>query len=347
MKVLLLMLSTLGAITGSVAQQFTLVEKPNEKKLHVLYDGKLVTAYCYFDSTEKPVLFPIKTLSGTTVTRGFPIAPRQGERTDHPHHTGLWLNYESVNGLDFWNNSYAIAEEKKSHYGSIKHQEIIDKKTDHRGARFSARSHWVDQAGNVLLEEVTDFAFKAMGSTLVIDRTSTLVAKQDSVVFADVKDGLLGIRVARELELPSTQEDKFVDASGNVTTVAKASAEGVTGNYVNQHEEKGDAVWGKRAVWTCLTGQIRNEKVGIGIIDHPSNVGYPAYWHARGYGLFAVNPLGQKIFSNGKENLHFTLRKGESRAFTYRIIIHAGSALSKELMTNFNKDFINVKPLGR
>ncbi len=26
------------------------------------------------------------------------------------------------------------------------------------------------------------------------------------------------------------------------------------------------------------------------------NPGYPTYWHARGYGLFAANPLGQKIF---------------------------------------------------
>jgi hypothetical protein len=347
MKVFVLLFSALGLLTDAIGQRFTLVEKESEKKLQVLYDGKLLTAYCYFDSTEKPVLFPIKTMSGTTVTRGFPIAPRAGERTDHPHHTGLWLNYESVNGLDFWNNSDAIPQEKKPHYGSIRHQEFIDKVVDYKGARFSARSHWVDHAGNILLEEVTDFSFKVMGSSLIIDRSSTLVAKQDSVVFADVKDGLLGIRVARELELPSKQEDKFVDASGNVTTVAKASIEGVTGNYFNQAGDKGDDVWGKRSTWTYLAGKIGNERIGIGIIDHPSNIGYPTYWHARGYGLFAANPLGQKIFSNGKENLNFTLTKGESRAFTYRVVIHSGSPLSKELMTNFNKDFLNIKHLRR
>jgi len=44
--------------------------------------------------------------------------------------------------------------------------------------------------------------------------------------------------------------------------------------------------------------------------DHPSNVGFPGYWHARGYGLFGINPLGQKIFSEGKEELNYKLPKG-------------------------------------
>src|SRR5687768_4950609 len=79
---------------------FAFDDKPEQKKVTLLYNGKLLTAYCYFDSTEKPVLFPVQTVSGITVTRGFPIAPRAGERTDHPHHVGIWFNYESVNGLD-------------------------------------------------------------------------------------------------------------------------------------------------------------------------------------------------------------------------------------------------------
>src|SRR5688572_419036 len=119
-------LCLIGFAFSAVAQKgFTLVDKPSEKKLEVRYDGKLLTAYCYFDSTEKPVLFPIKTLSGVTITRGYPVAPRAGERTDHPHHLGLWMNYESVNGLDFWNNSTAISAERKAKYGSIRHQKIL------------------------------------------------------------------------------------------------------------------------------------------------------------------------------------------------------------------------------
>jgi hypothetical protein len=49
-----------------------------------------------------------------------------------------------------------------------------------------------------------------------------------------------------------------------------------------------------------LSGKIKDEDINIVIIDHPKNVSYPTYWHARGYGLFAANPLGVNVFSKGK-----------------------------------------------
>jgi len=55
---------------------------------------------------------------------------------------------------------------------------------------------------------------------------------------------------------------------------------------------------------------------------HPDNINYPTFWHARGYGLFAANPLGEKIFTNGKSEKDLRLKKGESVRFYYKIIIH-------------------------
>jgi hypothetical protein len=79
-----------------------------------------------------------------------------------------------------------------------------------------------------------------------------------------------------------------------------------------------------------LNGKTGGETVSIAIVDHPKNLGYPTYWHARGYGLFAANPLGQKVFSEGKEELNLTLKKGEKTTFRYRIIVHSGGTLSSE-----------------
>jgi hypothetical protein len=318
---------------------FSLVEIPSKKKVEVRYDGRLLTAYCYFDSTEKPVLFPIKTLSGITVTRGFPIVPRAGERTDHPHHVGLWFNYESVNGLDFWNNSHAIAPDRKHLYGSIRHQKIISSTAELDKAMLEVLSHWVDPDGNVLLEETTRFVFTRQGTSLIIDRGCTLRAVADEVLFKDVKDGMLGLRVAREMEMPSTQEDKFVDAQGNVTAVKKLNNDGVTGMYINREGIKGDQAWSKRSRWTCLNGKKEGEPISIAMVDHPGNVGYPTYWHVRGYGLFAANPLGQKIFSEGKEELNFKLVRNQSTEFKYRVIIHGGSHLSAGDLDRLAEDF--------
>lgn len=318
------------AVSVRAQKGFSLVEKPGEKKVEVRYAGKLLTAYCYFDSTEKPVLFPIKTVSGVTVTRGYPVAPVPGERTDHPHHLGLWLNYESVNGFDFWNNSTAIPPEKKPHYGSIRHQKILSSESKKDVADLRTSSNWVDPDGKVLLEEITHFVFRKNGNDFIIDRACTLVAAADQVVFKDVKDGMLAIRVARQLELPSKEKSQYVDAHGNVTTVPPTGTAESTGMYLNHDGLKGDDVWGKRSTWASLNGTKDGEKISIAIIDHPSNPGYPTYWHARGYGLFAANPLGQKVFSEGKEELNLSLKKGEKVSFQYRIIIHSGSTITSE-----------------
>ena len=44
-----------------------------------------------------------------------------------------------------------------------------------------------------------------------------------------------------------------------------------------------------------LTGTVDGKPVTIAILNHPSSTNYPTYWHARGYGLFAANPIGDFI----------------------------------------------------
>lgn len=337
-----LVLMFAGTLTVFSQSGFSLKDNPSAKKMEVMYNNKLLTAYCYFDSTEKPVLFPIKTVSGVTVTRGYPVAPRPGERTDHPHHVGLWLNYESVNGLDFWNNSNAIAPEKRPHYGSIKHQRILSSGAKKDKASIEALSLWVDQQKTVLLEEKTRYIFTKKDNDFIIDRITTLEAKADEVIFKDVKDGMLAIRVARELEMPSKEKGSFVDAHGNVTDVP-ASGGDVTGMYLDKEGIKGDSVWGKRSNWAALSGKTGGKQVSIVILDHPSNTGYPTYWHARGYGLFAANPLGQKVFSKGKETLNLSLKKGQSVTFRYRVIIHEGSELTGDEINKREQEYVNLK----
>jgi hypothetical protein len=179
-----------------------------------------------------------------------------------------------------------------------------------------------------LLEEKTLFVFTRKDNDFIIDRIATLEAKVPEVLFKDVKDGMLGLRVARELELPSKESSKFVDASCNITEVSQMDNSKITGMYTNHEGITGDEVWGKRSQWACLNGKKDGETISIAIIDHPKNVGYPTYWHARGYGLFALNPLGQKVFSNGTEELNLTMKSGEKKIFRYRIIIHSGNELN-------------------
>lgn len=318
---------------------FRLVDNIDAKQIDVLYNKKLLTAYYYADSIKKPILFPINTLSGTTVTRGFPIAPRPGEPTDHPHHTGMWLNYEYVNGLDFWNHSTSIPYKNRMHYGTVVHDGVVKTEANLSTAILEATARWINHEENILLRESTRYVFSVEGDNFVIDRITTLEALNEDVHFNDVKDGFFAIRVARELQHPSDQPEIYLDSKGNSTTVPVVNNEGMSGEYLSSEGKEGNAVWGTRARWVSLSGVMKDEVVSITIIDHPKNIGYPTYWHARGYGLFSANPLGQKVFSEGKENLNFMLKKDGSVTFRYRVVIHSGSELSILEIENLTKSF--------
>lgn len=294
-----------------------------EKKVDVMVDGKLFTSYIYPDVIKKPVLWPLMSPAGNMLTRSFPMVNKEGDRSDHPHHVGVWLNYGDVNGLDFWNNSEAIAPEKRDGYGTIIHRSIEKAESGKGSALLETSAVWESPDHIEMLEEHSSFRFTASEQMRIIDRTTTLKALIDEVNFTDNKEGMFAIRVARELELPSEKPTDLLDSHGNVTRVEQMDNSFVKGNYRSADGVEGMEVWGTRCRWMELSSEINGEQVALAIIDHPSNVGYPTYWHARGYGLFAANTLGQKVFSEGENELNFSLKKGESVTFKYRLVVAA------------------------
>lgn len=319
--------------------RFKLHVKENERRVDVLIDGKLFTSYQWPDNVMKPILYPVLTSAGTEITRGYPMNPRAGERVDHPHHVGIWFNYGDVDGLDFWNNSPAISPEKKSEFGTIKHLKINRIKEGFGKAELVTTESWIDSKGKELLSEKTEYHFSAKGSMRIIDRVAILTATGKTVSLKDNKEGVMAIRVARQLELPSKDEVIMTDSQGNPTTVKKMTNEGVTGSYRSSEGIKDDAVWSTRAKWMNLNGAIGNEKIAVVICDHPKNQSYPTYWHARGYGLFSANPLGWSVFTKGKETLNYSIQGGKSVVFRYRVIVNSGSDLSDAEITTLSDDF--------
>jgi hypothetical protein len=302
------------------------------KKVSVYFGESLFTNYLYVEDYYKPVLHPLLTKSGKSLTRGYPINPQPNERVDHPHHVGYWLNYGDVNGFDFWNHSDAIPAEKKSGYGTIF---PVSFKLDEAQSKLSILTEWKAPDGTVLIQEHTDFVFSEKDNHRFIDRTSTLYAKED-VSLTDNKEGFLGIRVSRALEHPSNKPELFTDANGIPSEVKVLNNEGVTGEYLSSEGIKGEAVWGTRAQWVALNGVQDEEAVAITVYDHPDNIGYPTFWHARGYGLFAANPLGQKVFSKGALVLNATLKKGENMTFKYRVMVSNGKEIDLQTANNYN-----------
>ena len=329
----------LGAAAGLSAQApakgVRVVPDEAHQRVVVTIDGKPFTSYIWPSSLKKPVLYPLVSDEGITVTRGFPLEPLADERVDHPHHAGLWFNYGNVNGFDFWNNSGAIKPEDRSKMGTIHHKAILSTKSGSEQGELVVESIWTTGQNADILEQTTRYIFAHRDHARVIDLVITLKAL-DRAVFSDNKEGLLGMRVARWLESPEEKGGFFMDANGNPTQVdaapiANGASNPATGVYLTNEGAKGGAAWGTRGRWCTLTGHTGNSVVSIAILDHPGNPGYPTYWHARGYGLFAANPLGRTIFDPKQPPLNFTLKKGESAAFRYRIIVYSRAASAPDL----------------
>ena len=310
-------------------------------RVDITIDGKPFTTYLYERNLKKPSLYPLRTAAGRIVTRGYPIDPKPGERADHPHHVGLWFNYGDVNGLDFWNNSDAVTAARADRMGTIVHSRMIEAKSGKDSGELNVEMDWVDSKGTPLLKENTRFVFQGDARTRIVDRITRLTALEHPVILGDNKEGLLGIRMARSLEQPSNSADVFLDASGKPAAKA-VNNEGVTGSYTGSDGKTGDAVWGTRGAWAMLQGKVDAEPVTVAILDHPENPGFPTFWHARGYGLFAANNLGQKVFDPTQTEVKRTIAPGESMTFRHRVLILDGSADAAQ-MTAEQKKFAEQK----
>ena len=320
------------AASSQAGKGVQVVADEARRRVDITIDGKPFTSYIWPTSLKKPVLYPLIDSDGVTVTRGYPLEPLPDERVDHPHHAGLWFNYGNVNGFDFWNNSDAIKPEQRPKMGSVVEGRIVSTKSGASRGELVVDSTWVTGAGQSILEQRTKYVFGVRKGERFIDMVVTLKAL-DRAVFNDDKEGLLGMRAARWLESPEEKGGTFLDANGNATQVAAApaGANPPTGVYLTSEGVKGPAVWGTRGRWCALTGNKGDHMVTIAIFDHAKNPGYPTYWHARGYGLFAANPLGRSIFAPKEKPFNYTLERGQSVVFRYRVSIMTGAATAAEL----------------
>lgn len=300
--------------------QLSINDSTQNIDIHI--DGQFFTTYMFNDSIlRKPVLYPILTANQIRITRGYPIDPIAGERIDHPHHYGLWFNHGDVNNVDYW-NSALVPRKEGVRYGRIKHQQINNMTSGDIGV-LSVEKIWIDDSGNKILQELTEYTFSGSSQSRSIDIQTQLTAINEDVLFKDSKEGMLALRVRRELELSSEKATQFLDVEMKATDKILPDNSKVTGTYINSNGLSGyPDVWGKRAAWMQLKGMAENDSISICIFDHNANPNHPPHWMARDYGLFGVNSFGSNIYTEGEEQMDFKLSKGDSVNFKHAILIH-------------------------
>jgi hypothetical protein len=317
----------------------SLIENDSLNKVDIFIDGKYFTSYMHADSLlRKPVMFPLHTARETRITRGYPFAPNAGERIDHPHHYGLWFNHGDVNGIDFWNSSVARKKDDPR-FGRINHVKFLRVSSGDVGT-LEVEKEWRSSTNALVLTERTRYLFNGDPNRRLITHIATLHAPEGDVLFEDSKEGMFAIRVRRELEIPSNDSTILLTDNLRPADIAAVDQRGVTGQYRNSNGLEGyPDVWGKRAKWMQLSGVINDDSISICIFDHPENPNHPPHWMARDYGLYGVNSLGSNLYTDGKEQFNFKLKKGDSVTFKHQLVIVDGTHPSPSEIEEWYKGF--------
>src|ERR1035438_9890396 len=103
MKSAIAVLFSAALATLPIAAQVKIA--PGPEKVSIEINGKPFTDfYVAGETVTKPYLWPLRTASGTYVTRMWPMEKVEEEasiaKPDHQHQRGLWFAHDTVNKLD-------------------------------------------------------------------------------------------------------------------------------------------------------------------------------------------------------------------------------------------------------
>lgn len=251
----------------------------------------------YEDKWKKPFIYPLLGPGRARLTRGYPMAPQEGDAKDHEHHKSLWTAYGDVNGVDVWSE------------GSNSGRQVVEAiEIAESGLVFGvirARIAWQDKEGQRLLTEIREYRFyNTSDKARILDVKVKLMATDGVVRFGDTKEaGLVAVRVQPQID----------EKGGGKLT-----------NSIGQSGMKN--LWGKPAAWIDYSGSVDGRAMGLAIFDHPGNLNHPARWHARDYGLLGANNLSANAFDDKQPKPEVTIQKGGELTFSYRVLLHDGAA---------------------
>ncbi len=264
-------------------------------RIEVLAGSRPVAGFIYDPKYDKPFVYPLRTVSGTILSRGYPVDPRPGESDDHPWHRGIWWGHGDINGHDFWREQ----GRDKTGILKLKAEPTFESHGPHGVVRaaLDLQPAQGDPIGTVELQ----FGFMQAGRRYEIDAMVHLLADRGTPLrFGDTEDGGFGIRL----------RDEFRQDQGAKLT----NSEGLQGT---------ENIWGKPAGWVDYSAMVDGEMAGVTMIDDPGNLRHPTRWHARGYGLCSANPFALSEFTGDpRADASYTIRAGEELRLRYRVVMH-------------------------
>jgi hypothetical protein len=318
-----------GALVGLVAWSATVVTAEEPQPISATVSPGLIglrvndqpfAVFNHGSGLAKPCWFPLRAPGNLNVMSLAPF--------DHKHHKGVWIGVEHVNGNNFWGAKYqqqdavepAPAKERIANVSAITKTEILH---DEPVQVTTIVNDWLGDGGHPVIQETTEVT--AFPNRLMIFRIQlTPSPGAGAVEFLDTKEGFLAVRVVHSMN---------GNAGGTIVNAAGDSGE--------------EQCWGKTSPWVDYSGPVEGKVAGVTLMDHPSNF-RPSRYHVRGYGLFAISPFGEHVYSKGASPAApITLQPDQSLKLTYGLYVHAGDAAGGQVPETYEYFLKMTEPVTR
>jgi len=272
-----------------VAEAAGLTAYLKDDSLQIRYDNLPIVAYRAQPSLKYPYFCPLNgPVSGLSLTTESSLP--------YPHHRGLWLGCDPLNGGNYWADNGLES-------GQIRSTELaLDPPltTTNNTVVFTQKCEW-RRAGSNPFNDVRRYQVTRIDERMTfIDCSFQLTAGED-VSIIGAKHSFFALRAASDIS----------PAYGG-SLVTSHGATDVAGSY------------GKQADWAGYFGKrrLRPDVVeGIVIMSHPQNFGGDCPWFIRDYGHLSPSP-----FNFNKEP--WTLAKDGTLDLRYRVVLFAGEPQS-------------------
>ena len=212
----------------------------------------------------------------------------------YPHHRSLWFGWDRVNGGNYWQE------------GNDRGQIVS------RGAKIAVN-------GPDVIKIADECDWKQPGKApIVMDaREIVITVPSDTVRFIDF---IIRMTALTDLAFEKTNHSLF---SARMTPALSVVSGGVLVNAEGKSGEKETA--GVESRWMDFWGTRFGLVEGLAIFDAPGNLWHPSKWFTRDYGFFSPTNM------NWIGDAGLRLKAGESFAFRYRVVVHAGSAVQADI----------------
>lgn len=271
----------------------------------IRWNNSTIVSYRASPEQRYPYFYPLTgPVTGTSLTSESSLP--------YPHHRGLWLGCEPLNGGDYWSDGNL----EKGQIRSVDLRLDDDATTD-TSAVFTDRCDWIRAGANSPCSDERTVRVSVPGEHVrLLDISIKLTAHED-ISIKKAKHSFFALRSAPDIA--PMYGGVLMNSEGGV---------GAEGTY------------GQPARWCGYHGPraARPDVVeGIAIMDHPRNPWAPCPWFTRDYGHLSPSP-----FNFLKEP--WELPKGESILMKYRVVLHAGNPQEAKLDTLY-QEWVNTHEL--